>query len=180
MIIHIKISLVSFLSLLSAYLVQFYIIVPIESTVSSHDMLPSSLFLPYGIMVLLAIYFSWASVMAIFAAHITAFYLTDNLFIFSENWTAALVSSVCVPFINTLLVKIGILGSAFYKGRINAAFFLLVGSLAALSIHLLVFYPLKKPDLGVVFGQYLQSFVGYLLGLFVIISLVIGYKRIKG
>lgn len=92
-------------------------------------------------MVLLAIYFSWASVMAIFAAHITAFYLTDNLFIFSENWTAALVSSVCVPFINTLLVKIGILGSAFYKGRINAAFFLLVGSLAALSIYLLVFYP---------------------------------------
>jgi len=39
-------------------------------------------------MALLAIYFGWASVMAIFAAHIAAFYLTDNLFIFLENWLA--------------------------------------------------------------------------------------------
>ena len=138
------------------------------------------MFLPHGIMALLAIYFGWASVMAIFAAHIAAFYLTDNLFIFSENWLAAYANSVAVPLITTLMVKAGILGSAFYKGRINALFFLLVGSISALPAHITVFCLSEKPGLGAIFDHILQSFIGHLVGLFVILSLVIGYKRIKG
>jgi hypothetical protein len=62
-----------------------------------------------------------------FAAHIAAFYLTDNLFIFSEKWLTAYANSVAVPLITTLMVKTGILGSAFYKGRINALFFSIGG-----------------------------------------------------
>ena len=58
------------------------------------------MFLPHGIMALLAIYFGWASVMAIFAAHIAAFYLTDNLFIFSENWLGAYTLTDRATWIN--------------------------------------------------------------------------------
>jgi len=64
--IYIKISLVSFLSLFSAYTVQGYILAPIENFIFSPSEPTHFLFLPHCIMALLAIYFGGASVMAIF------------------------------------------------------------------------------------------------------------------